>query len=114
MSTAEEMLVLDVLVTDGLIFADPAVRPDLDQWSLRALRVGPKVKTLIGSRGAVLVELGHYQKGKRLLETLAFSSDAAPFDALLRQSAPLRRIGTFGLAVGASMYMAMASAASTP
>jgi hypothetical protein len=83
LSTAEEMLVLDVLVTDGLIFADPAVRPHLDQWSLRALQLGPKVKTLIGSRGAVLVELGQYQKGKRLLETLAFSSDAAPFDALL-------------------------------
>ena len=81
----EEMLVLDALVTDGLIFADPAVRPDLDQWSLRALQLGPKVKTLVGSRGAVLVELGRYQEGKQLLKTVAFSSDAAPFDAFMSQ-----------------------------
>ena len=81
----EEMLVLDALVTDGLIFADPAVRPDLDQWSLRALQLGPKVKTLVGSRGAVLVELGRYQEGKQLLKTVAFSSVAAPFDAFMSQ-----------------------------
>lgn len=82
---AEEMLLLDALVTDGLIFADPAARPELDQWSLRAVQLGPEVKTLIGSRGAVLVELGRYQEGKHLLETVAFSSDAAPFDALMSQ-----------------------------
>ena len=83
LSAEEEMLVLDALVTDGLIFADPAVRPELDQWSQRALQLGPKVKTLIGSRGAVLVELGRYQEGKQLLETVALSSDAAPFDAFM-------------------------------
>jgi hypothetical protein len=83
LAAEEELFILDALVTDGLIFADPAVRPELDQWSLRALQMGPKVKTLIGSRGSVLVELGRYQEGKQLLETVAFSSDAAPFDALM-------------------------------
>lgn len=81
----EEMLVLDALVTDGLTFADPAVRPELGQWSQRALQLGPKVRTLIGSRGAVLVELGRYDEGRQLLETVAFSSDVAPFDALMSQ-----------------------------
>jgi hypothetical protein len=83
LSVEEEMLVLDALVTDGLIFADPAVRPELDQWSLRALQLGPKVRTLIGSRGAALVEVGRFKEGKQLLETVAFSSDAAPFDAFM-------------------------------
>jgi hypothetical protein len=83
LSPDEEMLVLDALVTDGLIFADPALRPELDEWSLRALRLGPEVSTLVGSRGAVLVELGRYPEGKALLETVAFADEAVPFDSLI-------------------------------
>jgi len=109
----EEMLVLDALVTDGLIFADPAVRPELDQWSLRALQVGPKVKTLIGSRGAVLVELGRYQEGKQLLETVAFSSDAAPFDALMSQVFLARAAHALGDAALANDLMTKARSAVT-
>jgi hypothetical protein len=41
LSPEEELLVLDVLVTDGLVFADPVLRPKLDEWSLRALWLGP-------------------------------------------------------------------------
>ena len=109
----EEMLVLDALVTDGLIFADPDVRPELDQWSLRALQLGPKVKTLTGSRGAVLVELGRYQEGKQLLEAVAFSSDAAPFDAFMSQLFLARAEHTLGNAVSARDLMARARSAIT-
>jgi hypothetical protein len=109
----EEMLVLDALVTDGLIFADPTVRPELDQWSLRALQLGPKVKTLIGSRGAVLVELGRYQEGKQLLETVAFSSDAAPFDALMSQVFLARAAHALGDAALANDLMTKARSAVT-
>jgi peptidase M50-like protein len=83
LSAEEEMLVLDALVTDGLLFADPALRSELDQWSLRALQLGPEVRTLVGSRGAALVETGRYQEGKALLETVAFADDIRPFDALM-------------------------------
>src|SRR5262249_17722142 len=79
----EEMLVLDALVTDGLLFADPMLLAEMEQWSLRALQLGPEVKTLAGRRGAVLVELGRYQEGKALLEGVAFTVDTESFDVLM-------------------------------
>jgi len=79
----EEMLVLDALVTDGLLFADPMLLAEMEQWSLRALQLGPEVRTLVGSRGAVLVELGRYQEGKALLEGVAFTVDTESFDVLM-------------------------------
>jgi hypothetical protein len=87
----EEMYALDSLVTDGLLVADgaivtdPVLRPELDLWSQRALQLGPKVKTLIASRGAVLIELGRYQEGKALLEIVAFTGGAALTDSLLNR-----------------------------
>ena len=79
----ERMFALDALVTDGLISGDPAVRPRLDQWSRQALALGPELPTLLGSRGAVLVELGCYEAGKALLAPLAAAKDADPFDTLM-------------------------------
>jgi hypothetical protein len=79
----EEKVVLDLLVTDGLIFADPILRPELDEWSSRALQLEPEARTLIGSRGAVLVEIGRYQEGKALLEVVVLSDWDAPFDLFM-------------------------------
>ena len=79
----ERMFAFDALVTDGLISGDPAVRPRLDEWSRQALALGPELPTMLGSRGAVLVELGCYEKGKALLAFLAAAKDANPFDALM-------------------------------
>ncbi len=107
----EEMLVLDALVTDGLIFADPLLRPELDQWSLRTLQLGPEIRTLVGSRGAVLVELGRYQEGKHLLETVAFADGAAPFDALMSRIFLARAEHALGNAAAASDLMTQARSA---
>ena len=82
----EELLVLDTLVTYGLFFADPSLRPDLDQWSGRAIRLAPQLKTLVGSRGAVLIEIGRYQEGKALLESVAFAADITPEDTLISRT----------------------------
>jgi len=71
LSPREEILVLDLLVTRGLIFGDSTLHSRLDEWSLRALDLGPDIETLIGSRGAVLVELGQCKAGKRLLQRAA-------------------------------------------
>jgi hypothetical protein len=78
----EEMLVLDALMTDALIYRDPALLARLDAWSSRALALGPEIKTLHGSRGAALVELGHYAEAKTLLEPL-IAAEAESFDRLL-------------------------------
>ena len=80
---AEEMLILDALVTQGAAYGDPALRPRLDEWSQRALRLGPENGTLRGSRGAALVELGRYQEGKALLAPLVAGPPS--LDALFSQ-----------------------------
>jgi hypothetical protein len=107
---AEEMLVLDALITDVLLFADPGLRPELDQWSLRALQLGPKLATLIGSRGSALVELGLYQEGKALLEPLAFADTAAPFDLLMSRIFLARAEHALGNATAAADLMRQAQA----
>jgi hypothetical protein len=80
----EELLVLDALVTTGLIWGKPSLRTQLDQWSLRALQLGPHVETLRGSRGAVLVELGRWEEGKTVLAGLAAAEGS--FDAFMKQA----------------------------
>ncbi len=82
----EKMWMLDALVTDGLISGDPAVRARLDEWSLQALELGPELPTLLGTRGAVLVELGRYEAGKTLLAPLAAANQARPYDSLMSQA----------------------------
>jgi hypothetical protein len=112
----EEMHALDSLVTDGLLVADgaivtdPALRPELDLWSQRALRLGPKVKTLIASRGAVLIELGRYHEGKCLLETVAFADGAPLADSLLNRIFLARAEHALGNAAAADRLLAEARA----
>jgi len=79
----EEMLVLDSLITDALLYADPALGREREAWSLRAVQLGPRVSTLIGSRGAALVEAGRYEEGKAMLEPLVFAKDTVAFDGLI-------------------------------
>lgn len=82
----EKMWVLDALVTDGLVSGDPAVLPHLDDWSRQALALGPELPTLLGSRGAVLIEVGRYEEGKALLAPLAAASQAGSLDAFMNRA----------------------------
>lgn len=79
----EEMLVLDMLVTDGLVEGDPELRPHLDEWSSRAISLGPTISTLVGSRGAVLAQLGRYAEAKTLLDRAASAPDPSATDRFL-------------------------------
>jgi Peptidase family M50 len=83
LSREETILALDALVTSGLMYRDPAVRTHLDAWSQQALRLGPDIATLRGSRGAVLVELGRYQEGKALLLPFIGAQPGKSFDAFM-------------------------------
>jgi hypothetical protein len=80
---AEEMLVLDRLITVGLVLDDPEFRSHFDQWSARARELGPEIMTLKGSRGAALVELGQVEAGKALLEEVEAAVDASQFDVAM-------------------------------
>jgi Peptidase family M50 len=85
----EEATVLDSLLTYGLVSGDTKLRPHLDEWSVRALNLAPNLPTLVGTRGSVLVELGHHEAGKSLLLPLALEVDQhaasadRQFDALM-------------------------------
>jgi hypothetical protein len=102
---AEETLVLDFLVTEGLIFADPVLRPELDAWSLRALQLEPQAMTLVGSRGAVLVEIGRYQEGKSLLETVLSADGTALFDLFMSRIFLARAEHALGNVAAAREFM---------
>jgi hypothetical protein len=79
----EELLVLDSLVTSGLISGDPAFRGQLDAWSQRAFKLGPDAPTLRASRGAVLVDVGRWEEGKAMLSQV--SAIEGSFDLLMKQ-----------------------------
>src|SRR5580704_17273406 len=83
LSREENIVALDALVTSGLIYRDPPLRAHLDAWSQQALRLGPDIATLRGSRGAVLVQLGRYEEGKVLLVPLVGTQPGKSFDAFM-------------------------------
>jgi hypothetical protein len=85
LSPEEELLVLDHLITDAVITGEPEARHYIDEWSSRAISLGPDIKTLKFSRGAALIELGRYAEGKALVEAHA-GPDDRPFDSLLNNA----------------------------
>jgi dienelactone hydrolase len=103
-------LMTDRLAADGPIFADPRLRLKLDEWSDRAVRLGPKIKTLVGTRGAVLVELGRYAEGKALLQSLVTIKGAPLLDALLSRIYLARAEHALGNAAAARRLIGQAQA----
>ena len=100
---------------DGLagarpILADPGFRPKLDEWSDRAMRLGPRIKTIVGSRAAVLVELGRYAEGKALLQTPVSIKGAPLLDALLIRIYLARAEHALGNAAAARRLIGQAQA----
>jgi Zn-dependent protease len=77
----EEMFALNALITCGLVYDDLELRHHLDEWSLRALALGPNNPTLIGSRGAALITLGRYEEGISLLSPLPRVGSGGSFEA---------------------------------
>jgi hypothetical protein len=81
MSVPERLLVLDLLISIGLISDDAEMRPHLDDWAGEAGELGPDVISVIGSRAAVVVARGRYREGKAMLEAVAAKIAVAPSDA---------------------------------
>jgi hypothetical protein len=111
----DEMRALDALISDRpaarrSIVIDLLLRPELDTWSQRALQLGPKVKTLVATRGTALVELGRYHEGKALLETVAFIDGAPLLDSVLSRMFLARAEHALGNAAAARSLIAQARA----
>ncbi len=79
----EELMVLDILITRGLLARDPALHGKMDLWSQRALALGSHLPTIRGSRGSVLCLLGRHGEAKAMLETVEAGGPVLPFDALM-------------------------------
>lgn len=82
---AEEVLVIDTLLTHAFVLGDPILRPRLDALSERALTLAPSA-TLSGSRGSALVEIGRYAEGKVILEELIMRDGLSPFDIFMTEA----------------------------
>src|SRR5262245_20076066 len=74
-----ELLVLDAVMTNALLFGAPELCSRLDEWSRRALELGPDVPTIRGSYGSGLVELGRDEEGKAVLEPVV-AADGSDMD----------------------------------
>jgi len=105
LSPEEEMLALDALITAGLVSGDANFRVHLDAWSARAAALGPEIATLKGSRGAVLVELGHAEAGKALLESTGLTTGGL-LDATMTRIFLARAECALGNAAAAQAHLA--------
>jgi hypothetical protein len=85
LSPEEELYVLDDLVTHAVITGDPETKAYIDEWSSRAVALGPDIRTIRFSRAAALIELGRFAEGKALAEAVA-GPDEKPFDSLLNST----------------------------
>jgi len=103
----EQLLVLDALATDALLFGDPDLRARLDKWSLRALALGPTIRTIRGTRGSALVELGRYAEAKLLLEPLT-SAEETSLDRILSHASLARAEQALGAHVAARRHVSEA------
>jgi hypothetical protein len=110
-TTAERLLILDFLITVGLITGDPELRHHLRTWSQRAEALDPRIATLQGSRGAVLVETGQYAAGKALLESAAARPLERTADLSITQLFLARAEAALGHPAAAHAYLAQARAA---
>jgi hypothetical protein len=91
----EKLMVLDSIITDGLILGSLGSLAQLDEWSSHAVQLAPQIKPLLISRGCVLVLLGRSEEGKAILEAVGAETVSAvalkaatvlPLDLLLMQT----------------------------
>jgi len=82
LSVAEEMAVLDARLTAALASCDETAIEQLDAWSQRLTTLSPTAAAAIETRVAVLIQLGQYDEGKRMLGPL--EPARSPYGSVLR------------------------------
>jgi hypothetical protein len=82
LSVAEEMIVLDGRLTVALATCDETPPQQLDEASRRLVALGPSSGAALETRASVLIQLGEYDEGKRMLEQLTPTESA--YAAVLR------------------------------
>ncbi|MBV8886495.1 MAG: hypothetical protein JO235_21215 [Chroococcidiopsidaceae cyanobacterium CP_BM_RX_35] len=63
----DKVYIIELLTSIVINFAEKKYLQKADQWSNQALLLANDVKTVRGTRGAILIELGRYSEGKEML-----------------------------------------------
>ncbi|WP_392535959.1 M50 family metallopeptidase [Nostoc sp. C117] len=63
----DKLYILDILVSIVIEHEQMKYLQKADTWSLQALTLAGDIKTIQGTRGAILIELGRYSEGKQML-----------------------------------------------
>ncbi|MGE4251099.1 MAG: hypothetical protein AB7F09_17045 [Parvibaculaceae bacterium] len=84
LSAEETAMFLDTLVTATVVRGKTDTKPYLDEWSARAMKIAPHIRTIAFSRAAALIELEHFTEGKSIIEKLSNSGDR-PYDMCLNK-----------------------------
>src|SRR5262249_32660167 len=66
-SDAEKVYILEILASIVISHGQKQYLTQADGWSQEALKLASYSKTVQGTRGAILVELGKYDEGKQML-----------------------------------------------
>jgi hypothetical protein len=78
-SSAERVYFLDILASLVIIRGQKQYLTQADAWSQEAMKLAGYSKTVQGTRGAILIELGRYEEGLRMLFQLT-EPDNDPLD----------------------------------
>lgn len=63
----DKLYILDILVSIVIDHEQMKYLEKADRWSAQALDLAGDIKTIQGTRGAILIELGRYSEGKQML-----------------------------------------------
>ncbi|KYC42611.1 hypothetical protein WA1_21375 [Scytonema hofmannii PCC 7110] len=65
--TRDKVYIIDVLASIVINYGEIKYLQKADNWSLQALEIASNLKTVQGTRGAILIEMGKYYEGKEIL-----------------------------------------------
>ncbi|MGV0107833.1 site-2 protease family protein [Nostoc sp. DSM 114160] len=71
----DKLYILDILVSIVIEHEQIQYLQKADAWSAQALALAGDIKTIQGTRGAILIELGRYSEGKEMLLPLTESGN---------------------------------------
>jgi hypothetical protein len=78
-SGAERVYILDILASIVIVRGQKQYLTQADVWSQESMKLAGYSKTIRGTRGAILIELGRYEEGMRMLFQLT-EPDNDPLD----------------------------------
>lgn len=75
--TRDKIYIIDILASIVINYGETKYLAQADSWSAQGLALAGDIKTLQGTRGAILVELGRYHEGKEMLLPLTEAGNEA-------------------------------------